>query len=74
MLQSARHPHFRPLAAALVAATVLAGPALAREGGFAQAEWAQDYSSPTTMQRRSNTSAPRSGGSSTRRVRTPCRR
>ncbi|MEQ4600331.1 MAG: peptidoglycan-binding protein, partial [Methylobacteriaceae bacterium] len=50
MLQSARHPHSRPLAAALVAATVLAGPALAREGGFAQAEWAQDYSSPTTMQ------------------------
>ena len=42
MLQSARHLHLRPLAAALVAATVLAGPALAREGGFAQAEWAQD--------------------------------
>ena len=58
MLQTARHAHLRPLvrpsarplAAALLGATLLAGPAVAREAGFAQAEWAQDYSSPTTMQ------------------------
>ena len=54
MLQTARQPRFRPFArpfaAALLGATLLAGPALAREAGFAQAEWAQDYSSPTTMQ------------------------
>ncbi len=50
MLQTARHSRFRPLAAALLGATLLAGPAFAREAGFAQAEWAQDYSSPTTMQ------------------------
>ncbi|MEH3118250.1 MAG: L,D-transpeptidase family protein [Methylorubrum populi] len=48
MLQTARPS--RPFTAALLAATLLAGPALARDGGFAQAEWAQDYSSPTTMQ------------------------
>ena len=54
MLQTARQPRFRPfarpLAAALLGATLLAGPAFAREAGFAQAEWAQDYSSPATMQ------------------------
>ena len=48
MLQTARPT--RSLALALAAATLLAGPALAREPGFAQAEWAQDYSSPSTMQ------------------------
>lgn len=52
MLQTARPP--RSLAFALSfavsAATLIAGPALARDPGFAQAEWAQDYSSPSTMQ------------------------
>lgn len=52
MLQTARHPRpfARPLAAVLTAGTLLAGPALAREAGFAQAEWAQDYAAPSTMQ------------------------
>ena len=43
-----------PLALALLAGTALlavpaALPAAARDAGYAQAEWAQDYSSPTTM-------------------------
>lgn len=45
----------RALAAALATSTLVA-PALARDSGFAQAEWAQDYASPATMQvRRSST-------------------
>jgi L,D-transpeptidase YcbB len=44
--------HTRSLGFALLAsATVLGSSAMAREpGGFAQAEWAQDYASPATMQ------------------------
>ena len=40
----------RSLALALAATTLLAGQAAAREPALAQAEWAQDYSSPATMQ------------------------
>jgi len=50
MLKQALHP--RSLGLALAASAALAGQsAAAREpGGYAQAEWAQDYAAPTTMQ------------------------
>ncbi len=36
--------------ALLATASILAGPAAARDSNYSQAEWAQDYSSPATMQ------------------------